>query len=174
MYSFALNYSFVLSNDVLHGIWYWFVCFFSFFFFKQKTAYEMRISDWSSDVCSSDLGNVAAICGTRQPDLSVLRVRPDALAALQIDAPQQLHGIAVALARRQGQQPQAALGIGRKPAVARLDQRIAEVALGIGIARCNRPLEQAPTLCRIRSEEHTSELQSLMRISYAVFCLKKK
>src|SRR3546814_19008102 len=29
---------------------------FSFFFFKQKTAYEMRISDWSSDVCSSDLG----------------------------------------------------------------------------------------------------------------------
>src|SRR3546814_19749869 len=31
----------------------WFVCI--FFFFKQKTAYEMRISDWSSDVCSSDL-----------------------------------------------------------------------------------------------------------------------
>src|SRR3546814_12097191 len=30
-----------------------------FFFFKQKTAYEMRISDWSSDVCSSDLGDVA-------------------------------------------------------------------------------------------------------------------
>src|SRR3546814_14586777 len=33
---------------------YYNVCFF-FFFFKQKTAYEMRISDWSSDVCSSDL-----------------------------------------------------------------------------------------------------------------------
>src|SRR3546814_8683327 len=32
-----------------------FVCFILFFFFKQKTAYEMRISDWSSDVCSSDL-----------------------------------------------------------------------------------------------------------------------
>src|SRR3546814_7869673 len=30
-------------------------CFFVFFFFKQKTAYELRISDWSSDVCSSDL-----------------------------------------------------------------------------------------------------------------------
>src|SRR3546814_1540061 len=30
----------------------------SFFFFKQKTAYEMRISDWSSDVCSSDLVNI--------------------------------------------------------------------------------------------------------------------
>src|SRR3546814_1904384 len=36
---------------------YWLLCreFFIFFFFKQKTAYEMRISDWSSDVCSSDL-----------------------------------------------------------------------------------------------------------------------
>src|SRR3546814_1717470 len=32
------------------------ICLFYFFFFKQKTAYEMRISDWSSDVCSSDLG----------------------------------------------------------------------------------------------------------------------
>src|SRR3546814_10582642 len=32
-----------------------YICFLFFFFFKQKTAYEMRISDWSSDVCSSDL-----------------------------------------------------------------------------------------------------------------------
>src|SRR3546814_7128347 len=31
-----------------------------FFYFKQKTAYDMRISDWSSDVCSSDLGSPAA------------------------------------------------------------------------------------------------------------------
>src|SRR3546814_7377587 len=34
------------------------------FFFKQKTAYEMRISDWSSDVCSSDLGRNTAIDGS--------------------------------------------------------------------------------------------------------------
>src|SRR3546814_4438026 len=34
------------------------LCDVMFFFFKQKTAYEMRISDWSSDVCSSDLGRV--------------------------------------------------------------------------------------------------------------------
>src|SRR3546814_8690731 len=34
---------------------YFFFCFSVFFFFKQKTAYEVRISDWSSDVCSSDL-----------------------------------------------------------------------------------------------------------------------
>src|SRR3546814_10312775 len=32
-----------------------------FFFFKQKTAYEMRISDWSSDVCSSDLNDIGAV-----------------------------------------------------------------------------------------------------------------
>src|SRR3546814_20198101 len=40
-----------------------------FFFFKQKTAYEMRISDWSSDVCSSDLtSNWRALsCGCRRP-----------------------------------------------------------------------------------------------------------
>src|SRR3546814_4569437 len=37
-----------------------FVCGVVFFFFKQKTAYEMRISDWSSDVCSSDLYGEAA------------------------------------------------------------------------------------------------------------------
>src|SRR3546814_4709251 len=35
-------------------------CFILFFFFKQKTAYEMRISDWSSDVCSSDLQGVVS------------------------------------------------------------------------------------------------------------------
>src|SRR3546814_14995086 len=43
-------------------MWFWYTVFavgcslFFFFFFKQKTAYEMRISDWSSDVCSSDRG----------------------------------------------------------------------------------------------------------------------
>src|SRR3546814_6477526 len=37
-----------------------------FFFFKQKTAYEMRISDWSSDVCSSDLA-IEAIIAERSP-----------------------------------------------------------------------------------------------------------
>src|SRR3546814_15683176 len=41
------------------------------FFFKQKTAYEMRISDWSSDVCSSDL-NRRPIAGARGPDTSTM------------------------------------------------------------------------------------------------------
>src|SRR3546814_2908969 len=44
---------------------------FVFFFFKQKTAYEMRISDWSSDVCSSDLLDIEAI---RFPDRLITRI----------------------------------------------------------------------------------------------------
>src|SRR3546814_8507097 len=43
---------------------YFLYCF-VFFFFKQKTAYEMRISDWSSDVCSSDLGGKGERFGER-------------------------------------------------------------------------------------------------------------
>src|SRR3546814_2463828 len=53
-----------------------------FFFFKQKTAYEMRISDWSSDVCPSDLefdGRTACCDGaSRWPDLVVEPAAPDA------------------------------------------------------------------------------------------------
>src|SRR3546814_9015212 len=52
-----------------------------FFFFKQKTAYEMRISDWSSDVCSSDLGQnrlqdapVIQMIGQRPPIASQLEL----------------------------------------------------------------------------------------------------
>src|SRR3546814_8176941 len=40
-----------------------------FFFFKQKTAYEMRISDWSSDVCSSDLTILRRLVGKARADL---------------------------------------------------------------------------------------------------------
>src|SRR3546814_7642784 len=96
------------------------------FFFKPKTAYELRISDWSSDVCSSDLVDGAAPC----------RFRRDRVVGLQ--APQIV--------------PQADSGTEQD----RHDGNMQAV-------------DKAG-----RSEEHTSELQSLMRISYAVFCLKKK
>src|SRR3546814_2264180 len=43
------------SSSPLSWLFVCLLCFMCFFFFKQKTAYEMRISDWSSDVCSSDL-----------------------------------------------------------------------------------------------------------------------
>src|SRR3546814_8488680 len=42
---------------VIRCVYFIFICF----FFKQKTAYEMRISDWSSDVCSSDLGGTESV-----------------------------------------------------------------------------------------------------------------
>src|SRR3546814_15987129 len=46
------------------SVWVYCVCWIIlFFFFKQKTAYEMRISDWSSDVCSSDLSTDVASLG---------------------------------------------------------------------------------------------------------------
>src|SRR3546814_1960855 len=46
-----------------------------FFFFRQKTAYEMRISDWSSDVCSSDL-KAEQVVASRAVDLNGMRVIP--------------------------------------------------------------------------------------------------
>src|SRR3546814_9323973 len=47
----------------IYGISFYVMIVF-FFFFKQKTAYEMRISDWSSDVCSSDLPQKIAVLGS--------------------------------------------------------------------------------------------------------------
>src|SRR3546814_5484734 len=50
---------------------YWiYVLGLRFFFFKQKTAYDMRISDWSSDVCSSDLPDLILLPGQRRQDVA--------------------------------------------------------------------------------------------------------
>src|SRR3546814_7338952 len=123
-----------------------FFCY--FFFVKQKTAYDMRISDWSSDVCSSDL-----------------RAWP------------------VAGAADRGQRRRTAVVRGPRRRRCALPDRVA----GGGGARLSatsdatrgtpKPVGAASAASfwfAIRSEEHTSELQSLMRISSAVFCLKKK
>src|SRR3546814_3625246 len=56
-----------------------------FFFFKQKTAYEMRISDWSSDVCSSDLANIAQGVVVFDPELKL--VAWNAQAAMLLNLP---------------------------------------------------------------------------------------
>src|SRR3546814_11986145 len=55
-----------------------------FFFCKQKTAYEMRISDWSSDVCSSDLNDYVGLAGVSPPPLGVPQWRFNAEARYQI------------------------------------------------------------------------------------------
>src|SRR3546814_10759833 len=52
------------------------ILFFLLFFFKQKTEYELRISDWSSDVCSSDLGTLR---GCAFEDLLTQEFEPDGL-----------------------------------------------------------------------------------------------
>src|SRR3546814_3467802 len=102
----------------------------------------MRISDWSSDVCSSDLARDAVAprraavivdhAGKSQPDLLCDALGGDVVGMNVGDGlAHRLFGEALRQDRRRG-------------------------------------------LGSVRSEEHTSELQSLMRISYAVFCLKQK
>src|SRR3546814_2957757 len=117
------------------------------FFFKQKTAYEMRISDWSSDVCSSDLDVLAAALAARRQRLGQVQRGREAVDAGADD------DNAAAVGKRHG-------GL------------LQERRFGSSLRRAMRSRR---TIGEIdRSEEHTSELQSLMRISYAVFCLKKK
>src|SRR3546814_1923520 len=119
------------------------------FVFKKKTSYEVRISDWSSDVGSSDLCR-------RHPPLPRLR-----------------HG-----------DPRRGAGRVRRLR-SRHRHRVPRHRPGVAVPAQPSPFPQGPAgqtpdlLERLlprapRSEEHTSELQSLMRISYAVFCLKKK
>src|SRR3546814_9238570 len=115
-----------------------------FLFFKQKTAYEMRISDWSSDVCSSDLRSARR---NRHP---ARRAAPPP----RRFPPAPRHG----RRRRRPSTPPSPGGGARETRRARR-------------GRCPKA-SQNPAAAR--SEEHTSELQSLMRISYAVFCLTKK
>src|SRR3546814_7034038 len=104
----------------------------------------MRISDWSSDVCSSDLPERRAV-----PRRS----------------------------RRSGKSLGAEeAGEGDADAPATTRQRSSRFALHSHehSPRHRPPTGQALPIYYVRSEEHTSELQSLMRISYAVFCLQKK
>src|SRR3546814_1810380 len=118
----------------------------------------MRISDWSSDVCSSDLVLAAALDQAFDRDAGVAHRRgdfgEDADAVLDDQA-----DVMFADAR-------AGIGGGRR--VERIDGHREGGAIFVA-----RDVDDVGDDGG-RSEEHTSELQSLMRISYAVFCLKKK
>src|SRR3546814_4806799 len=114
----------------------------------------MRMSDWSSDVCSSDLAIVIVDpeylqdAGVRQEGAGAALVERAELVNVLQDRPE-----LDAVARHQAHRP--------------LD--------GFETAQRGKFIEQEQDGAgRGRSEEHTSELQSLMRISYAVFCLHKK
>src|SRR3546814_8674380 len=113
----------------------------------------MRISDWSSDVCSSDLpiGEIVSVVGGSTPS-----------------------------------KQQSDYWGGDIPWISPKDMKVAEINDAVdhvtekAVASTNIKLLSPGSVLTVvrgmilRSEEHTSELQSLMRISYAVFCLKKK
>src|SRR3546814_8746557 len=114
----------------------------------------MRISDWSSDVCSSDLD-----AGVQVWTINI-KETGDAVQAMHdrgLSFPLLLNGDALIQS----------YGITRTPWLVVVD--------GNNRIAYTRPAQEAsPVDVAKRSEEHTSELQSLMRISYAVFCLKQK
>src|SRR3546814_6074549 len=117
----------------------------------------MRISDWSSDVCSSDLA------ARHRPHGRGFRHRP---------LRRRRHGPCL---NHRCLTPGASL----MPTIARIDVSHHRLPLDPPFVASwdGRPRRHFDvTVVRVtdRSEEHTSELQSLMRISYAVFCLKKK
>src|SRR3546814_6312224 len=106
----------------------------------------MRISDWSSDVCSSDL----------EPDFALVKFKKLAGGGyFKI-----INRTVPAALRKLGYED-------------RQIEAIIAYAVGYGTL-ADAPAINHETLAAKRSEEHTSELQSLMRISYAVFCLKNK
>src|SRR3546814_8951013 len=123
----------------------------------------MRISDWSSDVCSSDL------------------FRPLTAALAVMGGDYQLSGVPRMHERPIGDLVDALLVLGADIRYLG-NPNYPPLAIGRGDIRSDKPIgvkgsvssQFLTALLMARSEEHTSELQSLMRISYAVFCLKKK
>src|SRR3546814_5199530 len=142
----------------------------SVFFFKQKTAYEMRISDWSSDVCSSDLiGHSfrkmdwhASFVDTDDP-ANVAAAITDKTRCIFVESLANPGGVVSDLA--------ALATIAHDAGVPLIvDNTLASPVL-------SRPIEHGADIVvqstTTRSEEPTSELQSLMPISSAVICLEK-
>src|SRR3546814_1630625 len=124
----------------------------------------MRISDWSSDVCSSDL-QIDRNHHPVGPARVVVKLARDQLLAGAVFAEDQDIGLGRGGAFDEGKDAGDGRRTPKQRSLAAGDRRRdGNGALALGAGR----------LARIRSEEHTSELQSLMRISYAVFCLKKK
>src|SRR3546814_6239147 len=125
----------------------------------------MRISDWSSDVCSSDL------CAC---DRAAAEARARAVPVRRLDRGRDRPGAdehaGIPPLGRAHRRPGAARPDGVRP---RSRRRRALAGYGGRRARDARQAAARRTAV-LRSEEHTSELQSLMRTSYAVFCLKKK
>src|SRR3546814_3279004 len=125
----------------------------------------MRISDWSSDVCSSDLRRVGLDHWTP------LRVeRLVRLPASDDEAVNRSVTLSLKPLLRSGFRARP----DRSPEIGRLRKIGQRLLIKHHIAEQARTIRIPVHMIETRSEEHTSELQSLMRNSYAVFCLKKK
>src|SRR3546814_6413427 len=118
----------------------------------------MRISDWSSDVCSSDLRPADAVETAECWALALAQEsRPSLLALTRQNLPPLRHDVTENLCAKGGYR-----------------LRDASAARKVVLVATGSEVSLAMEVADKRSEEHTSELQSLMRISYDVFCLKKK
>src|SRR3546814_2535133 len=125
----------------------------------------MRISDWSSDVCSSDL------IGERQPGAALRFGHQCVEKSRGFDRVPQRRRVAACLDGAHDRRSAGALeqSLERREKFGSVHQRSPSPR-----AMMPRKISRVPPRSeKLRSEEHTSELQSLMRISYAVFCLKK-
>src|SRR3546814_7106716 len=125
------------------------------FFFKQKTAYEMRTSDWSSDVCSSDLLELSPD-PSRDVILIAFRLTGKDVKLYALLAP---HLGGSGLHNNARADPEL---------LAWTDGNALHLAADCGFSRTSAGYVGHSDGWQDRSEEHTSELQSLMRISYAV------
>src|SRR3546814_10474229 len=146
----------------------------------------MRISDWSSDVCSSDL-DVGAEGVVRLRHVGVIALQLDVAVRIGVDRVLDADVVIIDRDRQSRREARREHGAERERVGGfLLEVEIAAVGAVEVVARLRIFLRRAVgRLLReqrldagvepaTRSEEHTSELQSLMRISYAVFCLKKK
>src|SRR3546814_9340235 len=130
------------------------------FFFKQKTAYEMRISDWSSDVCSSDLlSELLARLQTDLPELSLPNIS---------ETPQPANAAGAACRSEPPSAPQARGYPRCKPRGSMPTGKGAGSAsgppAGSPFSSCRSKCQATGSTC-CRSEENTTKLQSTMRIS---------
>src|SRR3546814_4094623 len=137
----------------------------------------MRISDWSSDVCSSNLPAPASPTPPRKP----LKTQPAPQGSPQL--PTSFKGTQVDGQFRLDEAGNLLIGAELRHLFDYFLAAAGEEPLKNSIERLRRYIvaelpqpaqsQASAVLTHYRSEEHTSELQSLMRISYAVFCLKK-